>query len=163
MTLFALARSVAMTPVVILRSTQTKFSVASAAALGLLAGARSRTLGQPPAVVIERVRREMLTTDGQLVEQESVREPTPLHAAANDALAPWLEAIPTAPDSWNTAIEQTLIVPMIRGILAVTELTAGVGYWLAGFVPSVVVEVGSVVLVATAALVYLVSLREVGE
>jgi hypothetical protein len=73
------------------------------------------------------------------------------------------EPVITTPESWNRALEQAAIVPMIRGILSLTEVAAGIGYWLAGFLPTIVVKGIALLVVAGALVVYLVSLREVGD
>jgi hypothetical protein len=138
------ARAIAAVPVGILRAPMTKLSIAMAAYIGVATGAWTRAAGTEPAPVIAEVRNKMFTPDGRLASRD-VPPPTPMHRWAEQQFGGWITE-PVLPEAWNTAVEQAVAVPMVRTLLTLMEVTAGVGHWLGGFVPPQVIGYGGVVV-----------------
>jgi hypothetical protein len=147
------ARALAAVPVGLLRAPMTKLSIGIAAYIGLATGAWTRAAGTEPAPVIAEVREGMFTPNGRLASRD-VPPPTPMHRWAEQQFGAWVTE-PVLPAAWNTAIEQTVAVPMIRSLLGLMEATAGIGHWLAGFVPPQVIGYGGVVVFGVFTLLHL--------
>jgi hypothetical protein len=128
--------------------------------MGFIIGADARAMGRKPRVVFNEVRQGTITENGRLADTEA-QPRTPMDQWAAEHIGEWAtEPVITTPESWNRALEQAVIVPMIRGILSLTEVAAGIGYWFAGFLPAVVVDAMALVVVLVALVVYLASFRE---
>lgn len=148
-TLSSVGRALVTMPRALVGSTYTKASAAMASYIGLSIGATAREEGRNPESMIETARSEIIAADGTLAETTQTA-PSPVEEAAADAVGSWVtEPVVTTPDAYNAAVEQTVIVPMVRMALSLTEVAAGVGYWLGGTLHArVVTAIGAVIMLA---------------